>query len=397
MKDKELTVSLSGNLGFVSLDEVLRLLTRSGQRGSVAVRGDGVTGRVYVTKSGISLATTMGDDGLRELLVKSGLGDPHGPQGTGSPGGADHELVELLREITVESIYRLNLYGDTFDVTEGEEARYASPQPFELEQLLEESRKRLEDWAEVSQVVSDLDSRIRFERDLGDREEVRIRRDAWRVLSEVGAGASVSEIADALGTTEFWAARIVARLVEEDLLRTESGASQEPAETDSWSAPGFEQPSVRREAIEEDSPRVEEPYQPDYGFGDQEPVEEPAAEDSWAGPASAPVAEDAWAGPASAPVAEEEPQTPGDAPQVDPDPNESWWQEPKSDAADEDEATDAPEGDVEEDTEAFLEKVFSELDTPSEDEDGSEDQDEGYGLLRRRRLGAMRDITSRDS
>ena len=45
--------------------------------------------------------------------------------------------------------------------------------------------------------------------------------------------------------------------------------------------------------------------------------------------------------------------------------------------------------DVEEDTEAFLEKVFSELDDSS---DEKEDQEEGYGLLRRRRMGAIRDI-----
>jgi hypothetical protein len=49
-------VSLSGNLGFVSLDEVLRLLTRSKQRGSVDVRGEQIRGRVFITKDGIGLA-----------------------------------------------------------------------------------------------------------------------------------------------------------------------------------------------------------------------------------------------------------------------------------------------------------------------------------------------------
>ncbi|MCZ6504628.1 MAG: hypothetical protein O6834_01425 [Actinobacteria bacterium] len=47
------------------------------------------------------------------------------------------------------------------------------------------------------------------------------------------------------------------------------------------------------------------------------------------------------------------------------------------------------DGEVEEDTEAFLEKVFSELDSTTDDEE------EGYGLLRRRRMGVMRD-SSRD-
>ena len=52
-------------------------------------------------------------------------------------------------------------------------------------------------------------------------------------------------------------------------------------------------------------------------------------------------------------------------------------------------ATDSDAGEVEEDTEAFLEKVFSELETPED-----EPEEEGYGLLRRRRMGAIRDHSS---
>ncbi|MCH8971286.1 MAG: hypothetical protein IH918_04280 [Acidobacteria bacterium] len=51
---------------------------------------------------------------------------------------------------------------------------------------------------------------------------------------------------------------------------------------------------------------------------------------------------------------------------------------------------DDEDGEVEEDTEAFLEKVFSELDSSNDEEE------EGYGLLRRRRMGVMRD-SSRDT
>ena len=61
--------------------------------------------------------------------------------------------------------------------------------------------------------------------------------------------------------------------------------------------------------------------------------------------------------------------------------------EEPSDVAPVDKGEDEAEAEVEEDTEAFLEKVFSELDSP---EDADEDE-EGYGLLRRRRLGALKD------
>ena len=66
---------LSGNLGFVSLDEVLRLLNRSNRIGSVDVTGQAVRGRIFVTQGGVALATTSNEEGLHRHLVKSGLVD----------------------------------------------------------------------------------------------------------------------------------------------------------------------------------------------------------------------------------------------------------------------------------------------------------------------------------
>ena len=108
---------------------------------------------------------------------------------------------------------------------------------------------------------------------------------------------------------------------------------------------------------------------------------------------------------AAAPVSQE--------PSLDVDPSQSWWEEP-ADETDEGESAEAPApaaamgednaqespifdspdtSELEEDTEAFLEKVFSELDDSSDSSDSSdpEGEDAGYGLLRRRSMGAMRD------
>ena len=68
-------MSLSGNLGFVSLDEVLRLLSRSNQQASVQVTGDEIRGRIFVTNGGIVLATTWDDTGMRGHLLKSRMVD----------------------------------------------------------------------------------------------------------------------------------------------------------------------------------------------------------------------------------------------------------------------------------------------------------------------------------
>jgi hypothetical protein len=361
-------VSLSGNLGFVSLDEVLRLLTRSKQRGAVDVKGEKVRGRIFVDRGGVGLATTFSDQSLHRHLLKSGLiessqldtivaGTTDMGKATDGDGGA---MTALLREMSVESIYQLGLNGETFEVYENESSPYANTKPFELEDLLSDSKQRLSDWAEVTTIVSDLDRHLRFRRDLGERDHVTIAKESWRLLSEVGEGKSVRSLADELGTTEFWTARVAAGLIEDELL-----------------------------GMEAEAPRVVEEA-PAWEYSQPQPV---AAEPMAAEPITA----------------ETVVQSAQDAGEVDP--NQSWWTEPAEEETSTDDALvaaaaeqtedaaasastpqDQPAAEsteVAEDTEAFLEKVFADMEP-------TEEADEGYGLLRRRRMGVLRD-TAGDS
>lgn len=346
-------MSLSGNLGFVPIDEVLRLLTRSNQQGAVVVSGNGLRGRVFVGKGGIDLATTSDDSDLHRHLVNSGFADEAslrrittGETTLAAMAEANQEIIELLREMTVESVYQISRRGDDFDVHENVTSPYASPKSFDLEALLADAREREREWEKVSEMVPDLNAPVTLLRDLGDREEVTIRADDWKLLSEIGAGATVSQIADRLGTTRFWTARVAARLVRSELLAT-----------------------------------PEEPEQPVEDLYDTR-VEE---------------RDHAYADELFAVQAEEEDMVDDEVTVSRPDESAgSWWQEPETahDEVEEAEATEdssAPGPDsseVEEDTEAFLEKVFSELDSPQSE------NDEGFGLLRRRRMGSMRDFSS---
>jgi hypothetical protein len=359
-------VSLSGNLGFVSLDEVLRLLSRSQQRGAVEVKGSGVSGRIYVTKGGVGLATTFTDESLHRHIVKSGLVDEESlrsletdgslARAADAGGGA---IIDLLQEMSVESLYQMGLRGESFEVAEGQTSRYSSPKPFDLEELLASAKQRLSDWAEVSEVVQDLDGTIRFRRDLGDRVEVKVDRDAWKVLSQVGGGATVHDLAEELGTTDFWTARIVARMIEDDLLTFAPVSQPVPAATpepeDGLAEPEWAEPAYETAPIESQDSAEDEDVDPDQSWW-EEPKEEPVV-----------VAEETFA----------------DEPAADTEVHEH---EP---APVEEEAPAAAESgeEVADDTEAFLEKVFSELDSGSE-------ADEGYGLLRRRRMGALRDFSN---
>lgn len=353
-------MSLSGNLGFVSLDEVLRLLNRSNQRGMVAVEGDGMDGRIFFDRGGVTLATTFGDDELRDHIARSET----------SEGTA---MSALIREMAVETLHQLAAHGRTFDVIEQRSADIGASTPFDLEELLADARRRYDEWAEVSSVVTDLDTLLKMRRDLGERDRVTVDRDSWRLLSELGAGASVRTLARQLGTTDFWAARVVAGLVDEELVglnaaaRTVEAAPAARSETfEAAETAGYE-PAGYEPAASEEAPTDE--------MDASEPEAETAAEDEFA------AAEPVFAATSlteDSPAAESE----GEAPDVDP--NASWWTEP---ARESEAAAEEVTEEVEEDTEAFLEKVFSGLDS-------NEAPEEGYGLLRRRRLGALRDLSN---
>jgi hypothetical protein len=392
-------VSLSGNLGFVSLDEVLRLLTRSSQQGSVDVRGEQIRGRIFITKAGIGLATTSDDEGLHRHLVKSGLvdnaylEDVESGAGNLAPtaeksGGA---IVELIREMTVESIYQLGLHGDSFEVSEGANSRYASPQAFELEELLGDSKRRLTDWVEVSRAVDDLKAPVAFVRDLGDREEIKIDNESWKVLSEVGSGASVSQMADELGTTEFWTARITARLIEKDLLsfvaEEANQASVEETSSVEWAAP-----EQNANAQTRSDQTDEEDVDPQESWWEEPEAEEKSVDQVADVVEEADDSEETDTAPRSLQdmiLAAEEDSSAEIQDEAQTDVEADAQDDAQDDASETPiQSEDSVADEVEEDTEAFLEKVFSELETPEEPE-----EEEGYGLLRRRRMGAIRDLS----
>ncbi len=402
-------MALSGNLGFVPLDEVLRLLTRSDQQGAIDVWGQDVRGRIFISRKGIGLATISDDKELHRHLVNSGYVDEAylssieaGTTTLAPLADKEGNIVDLLREMTVESVYQMSRRGSSFEVTESITSPFASPRAFELEAILEESRRRAGEWAEVEQIISDLDGVIKMNRDLGDQDSVKISRDAWRLLCEMGSGASVRTLAERLGTTDFWTARVAAGLSEQQLLvLAESVAEEEVAEEvvaeELAAAPvAVDQISYDQQPVVADAaPAIDEDKDPNESWW-----VEPTAEEGEAEPAAAAVEsvesepeipKDSRFGQFRQMVAttdestieadsEAEPQAESDAPVFEPQPEAVPSLETPSDL-------DA----VEEDTEAFLEKVFSQL------ESNGQPEEEGHGLLRRRRLGSVLKEMTEDS
>jgi hypothetical protein len=379
-------VALSGNLGFVPLDEVLRLLTRSDQQGAIDVWGQDVRGRIFISKKGIGLATISDDKELRRHLVNSGFVDEAdlssieaGSTTLAPLADKEADIIDLLREMTVESLYQMSRRGSSFEVTESVTTPYSSPRAFELEAILEESRRRAGEWAEVEQIISDLDGVIKMNRELGDQDSVKISRDAWRLLCEMGSGASVRTLAERLGTTDFWTARVAAALSDQHLLVLAASVEEEVAvEPVSYEPAPFEQPVAQDlasdvEDVDKD-PNESWWVEPQVDESEVAPV---AAEAQVQGEPETP--RDSRFGQFRHMVAAAEEPT-DDLPQVEAEAATAFEPQEEPEPALE---TPSDLDAVEEDTEAFLEKVFSQL------ESNGQPEEEGHGLLRRRRLGSV--------
>jgi len=386
-------VALSGNLGFVPLDEVLRLLARSDQQGAIDVWGQDVRGRIFISKKGIGLATISDDKELRRHLVNSGYVDEEylnsieaGSTTLAALADKEADIIDLLREMTVESLYQMSHRGSSFEVTESLSTPYASPRAFELEAILEESRRRAGEWAEVEQIILDLDGVIKMNRELGDQDSVKISRDAWRLLCEMGSGASVRTLAERLGTTDFWTARVAAGLSDQQLLVLAASVEEEVHVEPVASEPApYEQPVIQSLASEVE----DEDKDPDESWWvEPQPEESDVALAAEAHQQPEPeTPRDSRFGQfrhmvAASEEATDEPSQAQTEAEAEAEPQPAAYFEPQEASVP---ALETPSDldAVEEDTEAFLEKVFSQL------ESNGQPGEEGHGLLRRRRLGSV--------
>lgn len=370
-------MTLSGNLDFVPLDEVLRLLTKAGSNGAVEITGGVVEGRIFVSGNGIGMATTLADHSLRDHLISSGYVTEEnldaigrGDMSASNLGETGDSFTDLLREMTVESIYQMESHGTEFQVVKDASSPYATGMPFELETVLNDSRDRAQRWIEVSKVVQDLDAAMHINRNL-DQSVVELDSEAWRLISEIGSGSSVRQLASRLGTTDFAIARVAADLKTRGLLVTQTGT--QPVVSPVTDDFNFDAVAEAMVPAAEETHAVADPQKSWW----EEPEDESASHEA----DNAEVAVTDETAEADAAVKE------AFVSSVDEDETESFPVEESVGASDEPilqrEVVGALDSNESEDADAFLEKVFSEL-GPEQD-----DESEGHGLMRRRRMGSI--------
>jgi hypothetical protein len=222
-------MALTGNIESFPVAEVLRLAARSRQSGVLRVEAGGVQGRIYFSGGQLTYATSRDDDSLSDDLAAAGLIDAHlwypvergeAPiQSALAEGASPVALRNFLSDRIADVLVRImrSRHGH-FDFTDGASGRYEIGDGFAVEETLLGVERRVTEWAQIEAIIPSVNATIALAPHLGERAEVSINADTWRVLAAIGGSSTVWSIADSLGLSEFVAAKTMADLVRKGLV-----------------------------------------------------------------------------------------------------------------------------------------------------------------------------------
>lgn len=270
---------LTGNLASFDLRQVLGFLAETTATGELAVSADHAYGRILFQNGSVGYATTAtGDDTVHELdTLLERFRD--GGFDTSALNQDPVTLEDVLREQLTEVLHSLN------DLESGSFSFTGSPDPaglevidvFNVDDLLSDVDVRTEEWRKIREVVPANDSVYHLVPAApGHSGEVTLSAPMWALVAALGAGASVTDLADSLGVYEFHAALKVAELVEVGLLEPAAAWVGAEPPRDSESSQPADDPADEWRPVEEsvdDWESVDEPT--DEWQSDLEALAEP--------------------------------------------------------------------------------------------------------------------------
>lgn len=222
-------MALTGNIESFPVAEVLRLTARSRQSGVLRVEAGGVQGRIYFSGGQITYATSRDDDSLSDDLAAAGLIDPHlwypvergeAPiQSALAEGANPVALRNFLADRIADVLVRImrSRHG-RFDFTDGAAGRYEVGEGFAVEEMLLGVERRVAEWAQIEAIVPSVNATVSLAPHLGERAEVTVTADTWRILAALKGKSTVWSVADKCGLSEFAAAKAMADLVRKGLV-----------------------------------------------------------------------------------------------------------------------------------------------------------------------------------
>jgi uncharacterized protein DUF4388 len=181
-------VSLSGNLGSFSLDEVLRLLAHTTKSGALHVRDGETEGVLYLVDGRLNAAEL---DAVPE------------------PVEGRHGLELRL----VDAIFTLGrLPEGAFEFEPDRAAPWAGHDTIEVECVLERIRGLRSRWPAIERLIPSLDAPVALVARLRD-ETVTLDRETWAAVASIDGRRSVRSVALAMGDSAFEVAAALAPLV----------------------------------------------------------------------------------------------------------------------------------------------------------------------------------------
>ncbi len=200
-------MALQGTIETFALPDVLRLLANSTKTGKLAVTGDRGLGALWVADG--ELVASEIDLGVHPS--------------TGSTDVAEG-LFQLLRFETGEFVFTADGDSDEASAPEGSNERH------DIESSISASSSMLDELNEITENVPGITSHVSFRPEI-ETNEVTFTAEQWRVLSAVGGGATVADLASNFSFGELEAMRRVDDLVSEGVIDVsdEAPASEEPA------------------------------------------------------------------------------------------------------------------------------------------------------------------------
>ena len=245
-------MALSGTLETFSLPDVLRLLSSTKKTGLLALDGDRGRGRVWVRDGAIVAAD------------------------------ADRAVEDAVEGVAFEL---LRFVDARFDFDSGAEPG-VEREPRTVDEVLAEAEARLAEWREIETVVPSLDVWVHMVAELDD--ERTIAPTQWRVLAQVGTGASGHALAERLEQGEYDVCRQLRDLVEGGLVELAEAPTEAVVDAPAASFAAVEEPTFVEPALDPEAVSslgtdlasfvavgtVEEPYT----VGALETVEEPVVE-----------------------------------------------------------------------------------------------------------------------
>jgi len=231
-------MALTGNIESFPIAEVLRLAARSRQSGVLRVESGGVQGRIYFSGGQLTYATSRDEDSLSDDLAAAGLIDAHlwypvergeAPiQSALAEGASPVALRSFLADRIADVLVRImrSRHG-RFDFTDGAAGRYEVGEGFAVEETLLGVEHRVAEWAQIEAIIPSVNANISLAPHLGERAEVSIDADTWRILAAINGSSTVWSIADTCHLSEFVAAKTMADLVRKGLVVVTSEAAPE--------------------------------------------------------------------------------------------------------------------------------------------------------------------------